>query len=140
MIISTLTLLLLVLLSSQLHYSWRVMLFFLQFSFSMLTFFILFHSFLPLKRYDMPEDFLVYPFAVVLMSSTLFLLDAERTIAWHEGLGHYGMGMLAVWLAAFMAVVYEERFILHAQARFGGRIHLFLSAALFYMILYPLMN
>jgi hypothetical protein len=137
--LSTLMLLLVILLSRQLQYSWRVLLFFIQFSGSTLIFFFLYHNVVIFKRYDMPEDFIIYPYAIVLMSSTLFILDAERTLHWYEGLFSYASTIIGVWLAAYIAFMFEEKFILDGHvAREGSKVYLFLSAAIMYMIFSPL--
>ncbi|NIZ41177.1 hypothetical protein PVA45_06640 [Entomospira entomophila] len=113
----------------------RVLLFFIQVSLAMALFFFLNRS-SPIKRYDMPEDFLSYIYFIGSIFSSLFLLDVKETLAWHHAIGQAWISLFAVWMAALVSIAYKEKFSLTpAGIGLGGRTKIFFSAIIFYVIL-----
>lgn len=115
--------------------SLRVLLFFIQVSVAMGLFFFLNKS-IPIKRYDMPEDFLSYIYLIGSIFSSLFLLDVKEMLSWHYAFGHAWISLFAVWIAAIVSVAYKEKFSLTPIGiGLSGRTKIFFSAIIFYVIL-----
>ena len=138
---SVVSLLFMVMLSWYIEPFFRVMIFFAYVSLMFLLFFFLFMKHSQFKRYDMPEDFLIYPYASIIVIGALFLLQSEGQLSLMHALMHGVIGVPALWLAAAMTVMMEERFILTPTAvGVQDKMRVIVSAVIFYVILVVLMG
>lgn len=117
-----------------LHPVWRILLFFIRFALLASVFYFLFF----VQNWGKSHKFhisLMYPYAIVLIMSSLFLLDFDSTFTLNQSLTHNVVGFLSMWLSMYMVFVYEEKFVLtHTLVGVQNRMRILLSVILFYII------